>query len=279
MPENQIHNPAMGDPALRVLYGRVRGKVAFIDESYRAPRGGDVGFYTLTGSLLERDNMPAVRRALLKVTGGRPWHTTEALVDQPAVIARMTETIAVHANNSTLVVSTPWMDGSADHHRGLALRTLVAGLTRQGANLLVLDGSRPTTEARDRATIHAMRASGEIPRSTIAKHSSDDVEALLWLPDTVGWAFQRLVSVNEVKWTENLIDVVAVKEAAHDGWVDLTAMRAAAVERRAHADLMAQVKQIRAAFAPKSGDRLSGPPPQPGLSRRRNPVTNKGPEL
>lgn len=271
------HEPVLGDPQLRGFYGRLRGKVAFIDESYRAPKADRPGFYSITGSLIDRDAMIETRRKLLTVTGGKTWHTTEALVHTPAVIGRMTQAIAVNVDSSTLVVSTPWTDGSAGQHRSTALRTLVAGLARQGASAIVLDSSREATESRDKAVIHAMRSSGEIPRNLAAVHSSDDVEALLWVPDTIGWTFNRLVTMNQAEWSKDLVDVVAVKDAERDGWVDLTTIQDAAAEREAHAELLAQVQKIRAGVAP-SGERQTTPLPAI-LRRQARAQRYKGPEL
>lgn len=239
------HDSALGDPQLRTHYGRVRGAFAFVDESYRPPGPDGPGFYTMTGALIAHDRLIPTRRALLHVAG-RAWHTNEIVTTSPERIHRMNRAIAEHADNNTLVVSTPWESGSSAARRADCLGTLVPELVRQGAQMVVLDASDEATESRDKRIVHALRSDGTIPRHTQAAHSTDDAEPLLWIADTIGWNFQRLVHANQSEWTRDIGDVVAVKESSKAGWIDLGAMRAAALAGTgARSNLNTQAAQLR----------------------------------
>lgn len=264
-------NPILGDPALRAYYGRARGLVAFIDESYRQPGPTGPGFYTATAALIDRDKMPAVRRALLTVTGGRAWHTNEAFETTPDLIGRMTAVIAEHADNNTLVVTTPWESGTSAVQRALCLRTLIPEVARQGCRLIVLDGLDEPGERRDLNLVRELRSRGTIGRDVVGVHSDDARESLLWVPDTVGWGFQRLVRANEPQWTNDLVDVVAVKEHERGGWVDLSALREAAGTGGARPELDAQVAKIRAAAFPAGRAGAPSAPARPAQRPGREP--------
>lgn len=222
------YDAALGDPRLRSHYGRVRGPFAFVDESYRSPSQNGPGFYTMTGSVIAHNRLIPTRRALLHVAG-RSWHTNEIITTSPERIHRMNQVIASQTDNNTLIVSTPWESGSSASHRNACLETLVPELVRQGAQMVVLDASDEATETRDKRLVHALRADGTVPRHTQATHSTDDAEPLLWIADTIGWDFHRLVHTNQAEWTRDIGDVVAIKESTRAGWVDLGAMRAAAI--------------------------------------------------
>ena len=255
--------------------------MAFVDESYQAPGPAGDGYYTVTGALVDRDRMVSARRALLRVTGGKPWHTTEAHRTSPAMIGRMTTAIATETYNNTLVVSTPWTEGSAATHRADSMRVLLTDLSRMGARVVVLDSMDATAQERDRRVVNTLRAQSAIARDTLMVYADDTKEALLWVPDTIGWSVGRLLVRDEHEWSRDLEDVVAVKESQHGGWVDLASVRSAAAVRGARAELEAQVAAIRSATFPATPPARDLGPVQPRV-RSSSPKprrTNEGPAL
>lgn len=49
-----------------------------------------------------------------------------------------------------------------------------------------------------------------MPASTLLRHSGDDREPLLALPDVVAWATRRLLAVDEPRWFTHVKDVTTL---------------------------------------------------------------------
>ncbi|MBN7314164.1 hypothetical protein [Mycobacteroides abscessus] len=64
---DQLADLHVGVSELRRKYGRIKGPVAFLDESYQAPRDSSQGqkiFYVLTAVLVEASSMEELRDGL-----------------------------------------------------------------------------------------------------------------------------------------------------------------------------------------------------------------------
>lgn len=61
----------------------VEWPIAFVDESISQPHGPEAAKYRLTAVLYDRGSVIDGRLAMLKMTGGATWHTTDAYRNTP----------------------------------------------------------------------------------------------------------------------------------------------------------------------------------------------------
>ena len=95
---NSAPNLADGDPSLTQQDLRSNGPIAFVDESISQPHGPEAAKYTLTAVLYDRGSLIDGRLAMLKVTGGATWHTTDAYRNTPGLITLMVAAVAAHTS-------------------------------------------------------------------------------------------------------------------------------------------------------------------------------------
>lgn len=208
---------------LERAYRHGRGRpVGFVDESMRLNPHLGVPFYTMTGVLIEHDNLQDVRRAVLatgRSTGGKAWHTTDAYEQgRHEQIERMVALVAERSEWSIVTVDAPIQTpGGAGEiqARAACLRALVPELTRgtRGARTLILDHRTEAGDKDDLRIAAELRGSGIIGRDVLVRHSSDDLEPLLCTPDVAGWAARRLLTVDETRWIEPARDAVTIIHA------------------------------------------------------------------
>lgn len=249
----------LSDTELQRVYARSRGPVAFCDESHRVGPGAEVGFYTVTAVLYDRDQLVDARAALADVAGSRPWHTTEEFeAGRDGRIHRMLQAGAAGAEWGIVTVEAP-VDGLDRHAYAAArrscLQTLLPEVTR-GADpvrVVVMDTlGDPRADGVDRRLAAELRGHRLIPPATLLRHADDRHEPLLWAPDVVGWAARRFLARDEPAWFGHVLDVSSVLDARTGTRLDVVQMHNSAA----------------AAAAPAAPDGEAGlTPAEPGSAR------------
>lgn len=223
------------DEQLRRLYAHSTGPVVFIDESYREPlRNDEHPFYAMSGVIVDRDQGSVVRDALMDITGGRYWHTTESYRSAAGqnAIHELVDYLATAADWNIVTVQTSIRRDDRDMAvaRAETLTALAAEVTRgtgpSAARLLVMESRNPraypTGDRDDQRTIARLRSAGMIDRQTTVHHTSPGREPLLWAPDLSAWAFRRHVALDDDRWFAPLKSISTV---LHVNGADVTQKR------------------------------------------------------
>lgn len=205
-------------------YARTKGPVAFLDESYQAPKdtaGGEKTFYIFTAVVLAAKDFDELRDGLVEIAGERYWHTTEALRDgRVAEIRDMLEYLADGAEPCVIAHKVPVNDDDteAELARRMCYQALAVELAagRPGAwdsvDLLLLEErNQRHLKNNDAASHNALVTERRVPRQTRLLQVSPAAELLLWLPDVVSSVFRRTLTHRDE--TSRLFDVV--KDQVH----------------------------------------------------------------
>jgi hypothetical protein len=214
----------VGVGKLRRKYERIKGPVAFLDESYQAPKDSSHGqktFYVLTAVLVEVFNMEELRDGLKQIAsrnrsdGRTYWHTTEALLegrlddikDMLGFLSDGDEACVV-----THQVSVDDDDKDAERARLRCYHGLVKALSTKCDNwdpvrLFVLEERNEdhlmyTDDANHRGLVQG----GHVPRHVELAQTTPGCEPLLWLPDLVSSAYRRTLTHTDV--TSSFFDIV-----------------------------------------------------------------------
>jgi hypothetical protein len=208
------------DRDLRELYLNSSGPIAYIDESYSAPkqaRGN--GFYLLTAVILERDRVSVVRSKLRTIARVERWHTTDAAgtTGGPERIVRMTRYLADTATSVIAAqTSIPPSDRDADGARAQCFEMLLGDLCDKGElernGLVVIERRRDIDQRReDGRTVNRLRSRGIIHRNLLVHQGSPAGESLLWAPDVVSWAARQTITRHEKTYLEPLARAKSIR--------------------------------------------------------------------
>ncbi|QJU54216.1 hypothetical protein SCB71_13740 [Herbiconiux sp. KACC 21604] len=208
------------DSALRDHYLNSSGRIAHVDESYRAPRQarGDA-FYLLTAVVFERDRIAAVRAKLREIAEVERWHTTDQGRDDRgrAKILKMARYLA--SSSASVIVAQSEIspsDGDAELARRQCFATLLGDLCARGEiarnGLVVVERRRDFGQrALDQKTLHRLRSTGTIHRNLLVHQASPGGECMLWAPDVVAWSARQMVVRNNKVYVEPLARARSVR--------------------------------------------------------------------
>lgn len=208
--------------AVEEAYRRVKGPVAFLDESYQAPTAlaaqtGRDTFYIFSAVVIDPKDMDALRHGLYEVAQTTYWHTTEEL-QTTAGRQRTQELLAYLAEGTEPCVITHQVavhpdDTDAEQARRNCYRGLAVALATghsgswDPVDLLVLEErNQRTLKSLDHANHQRLVQEKLIPRHTRLLQTSPACDRLLWLPDLVSAAFRRTITHTDN--TSSLFDVI-----------------------------------------------------------------------
>lgn len=213
LPVSPFDGEGFTDEQLREQYANTTGAVAYIDESFLAPRQarGD-GFYLLTAVLIDREDIVAVRAGLRGIADVEKWHTTDAgeVASERPKITRMATLLGAKAQSvvaAQMQISPKDLD--AERARATCFEALLSTLCADGSltanSLVVMERRRDGTMQKiDDTTIKMLRTKGVIHRNLAVQQSSPAWESLLWAPDVVSWAARQLLRKNETEYIKPL---------------------------------------------------------------------------
>lgn len=220
----QLADLHVGVGKLLRKYERIKGPVAFLDESYQAPRDssqGQMTFYVLTAVLVEVSDMEELRDGLKQIAsrnrsdGRAYWHTTEALHEER--LDDIKDMLAFLSDGGEACVVTHQVSVDADDkdaeiarlrcYYGLVKALCTACDDWEAVRLFVLeerneDHLMHTDDANHRALVQG----GHIPRHVELVQTTPGCEPLLWLPDVVCSAYRRTLTHTDV--TSSFFDIV-----------------------------------------------------------------------
>lgn len=203
----------VGVGALRRKYKRLKGPVAFLDETYQAPKDSSQGqktFYVFTAVLVNPSAMEELRKGMVEIAsrnspddGRIYWHTTEALRDgRTTDIRHMLEFLSDGDEVCvvTHAVEVDPDDRDAERARRHCYHGLVTALTSscdewEAVRLFVLEERHEITLMHtDDINHRALIIENRIPRHVELVQTTPGCETLLWLPDLVGYSFRRTIT-------------------------------------------------------------------------------------
>lgn len=219
-----------------MLYARVPGAVAFLDESYREnPFPGERPFYAMSAVTFAKDQLDHVREVLTDIAGGRYWHTTEAFkLGRTQDIAEMGQYLAEQVEWSIVTVeATITARGGLPEARQTCLSAAAREVTRgtgpDAVRLLVADRNRDDGLNRaDRRTVAALRSAGDIDENVALYHGRMGAEPMLWSADVISWSAYRTLAVDDGRWIAPVRDVLTVLDARTGKPLDMKQPQAAA---------------------------------------------------
>lgn len=212
MASEKLPNLHVGVGKLRQKYTRAKGPVAFLDESYQAPRDSHQGqktFYVFTAVVVNTSAMEELRNGLTQIASRQTkdgriyWHTTEAMRDGRITDIRHMLEFLSDGDEPCVVahsVEVEVDDRDAEHARRQCYHGLATALASPSAEwdavrLLVLEERHElnlmhTDDINHRALIKENR----IPRHVELAQTTPGCEPLLWLPDLVGYSYRRTIT-------------------------------------------------------------------------------------
>lgn len=230
-------SPSLRDPRLAAIYHRIRGPVAFVDESYKIRAfPGERPFYAMSAVTFEAAAMDEVREVLTEIAQGRYWHTTEAFRQgRHDDIADMCSYVAERVEwNVVAVEATVGPQGMA-----AARQTCLAALTKEvtrgdgpgAVRLIVADKNKDTSlNLADQQTLSALRAAGQINPNVRLYHGRMGAEPLLWTADLVAWSTYRVLAVDDDRWIKPVQDVLTMIDAVSGTALNMNVPRGAAAQ-------------------------------------------------
>lgn len=209
-PENQrMHG------MLQALYGRSRGSIGFVDESYRAMARDGPAFYTVTATVVPAEALESTREDYASVVEASRWHTTEAYqAGLRETIMQFLGVLKTHDFPIMAGVQVDILASEIEHARRECLIQAVSAAVAAGCDVVVYE-RREDRKARnaDESLFSRARRDGLLDRSLRVFAGSPGAEKLLWGPDLAGWALRRLMTTRERKWIgplRNLLQIVDV---------------------------------------------------------------------
>lgn len=212
MRQNQV-----AQQLLATRYLRNTRPVAFVDESYRQPRGGDLGVYSMTAAVVDAQQLNQTRSELLAEVGDTWWHTTEVYNRGEHVrVQRALDWFRESDAVACLTVHTQSAEMAIESLRRQCLVQLFALLANREVRLVVLE-RRQTQQERnsDERVIRLAKSTELIDRSIDLVQTSPRFEPLLWVPDLVAWAAGRHLSLGEKDWVRGLAAKITVAHVGH----------------------------------------------------------------
>lgn len=209
----------MTNSTLSALYSRAQGAVAYLDESYYAPKQGKgQTFYIVSAVVVGRSKVGEVRATLLDLVGDDYWHTTtDARSLEGKETLRQSLDYLKAASKTLCWLSEPIdkSDREGEAARAAVHRAAVRELTRSylpSAGMIVyekrLSGYQANADAR---VFNEMRNSGKVDRDFIIHPESPANELLLWAPDMVAWSYRQSFLDNDHAFFELLSESVHVQ--------------------------------------------------------------------
>lgn len=201
---NNIDNfgPGFDSDALRRDYNSTEGAVAYVDESYSLPKNArGKTFYILSATILERSVLQSFRNQFLSVAGGTYWHTREAVVTESgrAKILAFSRLLATVPNIVSIQSPVELNDPDGEMARKRCFTFLMKCLFAEHLNVraLVVIEKRNDKRGVDTETMAELRLAGAIPTQAIIAQCSPANECLLWGPDVISWATNRMMQKEE----------------------------------------------------------------------------------
>ncbi|MCF8549734.1 MAG: hypothetical protein K9G09_02395 [Pontimonas sp.] len=213
-PENQhIHG------MLQALYGRSRGSIGFVDESYREVGSDGPAFYTVTATVLSAEVIKSKRDDYAAVVGASRWHTTDAY--QSGLRETIMEFLGVLETHDFPILTAMQVEilpGEMEHARRECLIQAVSATVDAGCDVVVYE-RREDRKARngDESLFSKAKRDGLLDRSLRVFPGSPGAENLLWGPDLAGWALRRLVTTGDRKWIGPLRNILEIVDASGSG--------------------------------------------------------------
>ena len=184
-------------------YERVRGAVAFIDETFHyASSHDESSFYVIGAAVLPIEALNSTRKRIADLVGEGYWHTTDSFHkgDQASIRTFLREIRAMRVSNFVATLrGIP--ENDLEHARRVCLAQALAHLERMNTDLVVIE-RRDSLAKRNSDTSLFMRAraTGFVKTSMQLIQGHPAAENLLWIPDLVCWAYRRFIAVGETEW-------------------------------------------------------------------------------
>jgi hypothetical protein len=204
---------------LQAVYGRSRGLIGFVDESYRDSGSDGLAFYTVTATVLPAETLESKREDYFAVVGESRWHTTDAY--QTGLTGTIMEFLGVletHGFPMMAALQVDILPGEMEHARRECLIQAVSRTVAAGCDVVVYE-RREDRKARnaDESLFSRAKRDGLIDRSLRVFPGSPGAENLLWGPDLAGWALRRLVTMGDGKWIGPLHKSLEIVDASGSG--------------------------------------------------------------
>lgn len=162
---------------------------AWGDESIRS-QGLDAPAYLLGASIVDTDDVPDVRNALLALrptSGKLHWHDLNRRER-----LRVTAAIGALDARHLVVVAEPMDPRREERARAICLERLGWELARRDVVRLTLEARSRRLMDRDLRIVKALRGRQVFPNRLRVDHGDPKVEPMLWLPDQVLGVFGDL---------------------------------------------------------------------------------------
>jgi hypothetical protein len=184
---------------LEALYSRAQGAVAYLDETYYAPKqGSGQTFYIVSAVVVDRLRLDEIRDRLLEVVGGDYWHTTKDVrKSEGREILMRALSILSQESKALCWLSEPISpsDREGEAARAAVHRAAVRELTRAflpAAGMIVYEKRLPGYQTNaDARVFNEMRNAGRVERDFLIHAESPANEELLWAPDMVAWSYRQ----------------------------------------------------------------------------------------
>jgi len=190
---------------LEAIYARARGRVAFIDESYKQfSDNQSESFYLVSAVLHKAENLARDRDAFIRAAHGKWWHTTEAFrLGMDDQIRSMVSESGTSSEYQYLSVQEPIPQGDMEFARRKCLLRVLASLGIQESTVAVIERRKRMSErSADASLIKMAAAEGLISRNLVTFQSTPEAEPLLWGPDVFCWIIRRALAVSDFRWVE-----------------------------------------------------------------------------
>lgn len=188
---------------LEAIYARARGRVAFIDESYKQfSDNQSESFYLVSAVLHKAENLARDRDAFIRTAQGNWWHTTEAFrLGMDDQIRSMVETVKAISDCTYLSIHEPIVDGDAETARNRCLLHLLVSLEQLGCWTVILEKRHRRAEQNaDAALVKSAVAEGLLSKHLKTFQGRPVAEPLLWGPDATCWIMRRALAVGDFRW-------------------------------------------------------------------------------
>lgn len=204
--------------ALCSLYDRAEGAVAFIDESYHAPKSGPGRtFYITCAVLVPKESLESLRGLILQVVGSNYWHTSEAARSASGRSSILEFASILNSNIQAFCWVYEPIESSDREGESARAKTLRFGIMNliQGhldpGGLVIYESRRDGYQLNaDRRVIAEMRSNSMLDRDFMVHGDSPSNEILLWAPDVVAWSYRQAFLGRSFEYFEALKDVTKI---------------------------------------------------------------------
>ncbi len=161
--------------------GTTEAVIAYVDESAR--QGAEGVYYLVTAGVVVGAEPEEARRALMKLhpPRGRFHWRHEGQRGRLAMLAVMAEL----GHRCIHRLGLPVGSKRQEQARGRCLTALLANLSREGVDQVVIERRGEALDRADRQTVVEAKHAGLIPNDFTYGFKAPEVEPLLWLPDAI----------------------------------------------------------------------------------------------